>query len=341
MVSAARSAFGTAPDGSTVEKVVIAGGGLTAAVMSWGAALTDLRLAGHGSPLILGFGAFGHYLDHSPYFGAIVGRFANRIAGGRFVIDGVTHRTDRDFLGRHTLHGGARGTHRRNWTVIALDADAVSLTLADNDGEMGFPGNCQLAVTYRLGGAGVLRVEMDATTDRPTPLNLASHAYFNLDGADTILDHELRIDAEHYLPVDAELIPTGEIRTVAGTPFDFRRPRPIRHAAADGGQFVYDHNFCLSAARTGLREVARLASIRSGVAMAVATTEPGLQFYAGHAVATPVPGLTGRPYGACSGLCLEAQAWPDAPNRPEFPDAILRPGERYRQETEYRFAAAG
>lgn len=333
---AERRKFGTAPDGSDVDRVEIAGGGLAVSAMSWGAALCDLRLEGFDFPLILGFGQFEPYPDHSPFFGAIVGRCANRIADGRFEIDGEAFQTDRNDGGKHTLHGGSRGIDKRNWTIGELTDDSVTFTLDDRDGAMGFPGNCRIVATYRLTGNGVLALRLEATTDRPTPVNLANHAYFNLDGSPSVLDHQLRIDAEHYLPVDGELIPTGEAREVAGTPFDFRQSRPIRHET-EGEQFVYDHNFCLSDARTQMRPVARLTSPRTGIAMTVATTEPGLQFFAGYNTAGSVPGLPGRPYEVCAGVCLETQAWPDAPNRPDFPNVILRPGQHYVQETEYRF----
>lgn len=331
-----RKRFGTAPDGSAVDRVRIARGGLAASIMSWGAALCDLRLDGFDFPLILGLTHFEDYLSHSPYFGAVVGRYANRIAHRRCSIDGVDYRFDRDSAEKHLLHGGSRGTDKRNWTFAEVSQDSARLILTDRDGEMGFPGTCQLSATYRLVGDGVLALDLEATTDRPTPLNLAGHAYFNLEGSGTILDHELRIDAESYLPVDEELIPTGQVRHVEGTPFDFRVARPIRQKRG-GEPVIYDHNFCLSGARVAMREVAKLRAPRSGIAMTLATTEPGLQFFAGYNTALPVPGLNGGLYETCAGLCLEPQLWPDTPNRPDFPNAILRPGERCRQQTEYRF----
>ncbi len=323
-------------DGSPVEQVVISGGDLTATLLTWGAVLQDLRLAGHGPPLVLGFGEFADYPAHSPYFGATAGRYANRIAGGHFAIDDVQYQVDTNFLGKHMLHGGANGTAKRNWKIAGTRPESVTFTLVDGDGEMGFPGTCRLQVSYTLRAPATLAIEMTATTDRPTLVNLAHHSYFNLDGSADIRDHELQIDAQSYLPVDDELIPTGQIRPVAGSDFDFRASRPIR-CEVDGKQVIYDHNFCLSAGRVALRKVAQAASRKSGIAMTIATTEPGLQFYGGHYVNTPVAGLTGSSYGACAGFCVEPQVWPDSPHHPAFPQAILRPGETYRQVSEFGF----
>ncbi len=332
-----RELFGTSPEGRPVERVTLSGGGLTASVLSWGATVQDLRLDGHTPPLVLGFPTFDPYPDHSMFFGAVAGRYANRIADGRFAIDGETFQLDRNFVGKHLLHGGSHGTFCRDWTIAEVGDDHVTLTLSDRDGEMGFPGNCELTVDIALPGDGVLAFSMRAVTDRPTIVNLAHHGYFNLDGSDTVLDHEVRIDAGHYLPVDEEFIPTGEPASLDGSDLDFRQPRALRRQV-DGRQVLYDHNYCVSGVRTGIREIARVKSPKSGVAMTLSTTEPGLQFYAGEHIAYPAPGLTGRPYGQYAGMCLEPQIWPDAPNRPDYPSALLRPGETYRQETRYRFA---
>ena len=201
---------------------------------------------------------------------------------------------------------------------------------------MGFPGNCAVTCDYTLKDDGCLHIAYTMRSDAPTPANLAHHSYFNLDGGDDCRDHVLQIMADRYLTVDEELIPTGEILDVDGTMFDFRTAKPIGRDLVDGS--IYDNNYCLSDSRRGLQDVANVYSASSGVQMTVATTEPGLQFYAGHKVATPVAGLTGRPYRAYSGLCLETQNWPDAPNQDNFPDSILRPGEDLRQVSEYRFS---
>lgn len=329
--------FGETEDGAAVNRVTINGGGLTASILSWGASLQDLRLAGHDEPLVLGFSAFADYLQHSPYFGATPGRYANRIAHGRFTLDGLDHQLDRNEGGLHHLHGGREGIGKRIWRIADHGDNHVRLEIDDPDGQMGYPGNCRIACTYRLGADGILSMVHEAETDQPTLCNMAHHSYFNLDGRPDVLDHEIRIAADHYLPVDDKLIPTGEVRPVAGTPFDFRKQRAIRHDA-DGRQCIYDHNFCLSDARVEKRPVAQVSSPFSGVKMDVWTSEPGLQFYAGHKVETPVPGLDGKAYGAFAGLCLEAQIWPDSPNHNGFPSAVLRPGEKLLQETDYRFS---
>lgn len=325
--------FGHLPDGQPVHRVAIAGGGMTANIVTWGAVVQDLRLAGHAAPLVLGFDDFADYPARSPYFGAIAGRFANRIANGRFSIDGTAYQTEKNFLGKHTLHGGSAGIGRRLWTLADHGADFATLTHRAGDGEMGFPGNLDITCSYALKSPGRLVVELTATTDAPTLCNLAHHSYFNLDdgGRSNVLDHLIQIEAEAYLPVDAELIPTGAVIPVAGTELDFRTPRPIRNGEPHR---PYDHNFCLSAARGPLR---RAATVRSGVEMEVWTTEPGIQLYDGPGIASDLTGLDGIPYGPHSGFCLEAQIWPDAPSHPYFPQALLRPGEHYAQTTEYRF----
>ena len=224
------------------------------------------------------------------------------------------------------------------WDVALHGADFVTLTLHSPDGDMGFPGAIDVTCTYRLKIPGTLSIELTATTDEPTLCNLAHHSYFNLEdgGSGDVLDHRLMLAAGAYLPVDDELIPTGVVQPVDGTAFDFRQARPIRHQT-NGEQTLYDHNFCLAAHRGGLKQAVWAQAPTSGVEMEVWTTEPGVQFYAGHKVAREQEGLGGRRYGACAGFCLEPQVWPDSPNRPYFPQAVLWPGEIYRQTTEYRF----
>lgn len=333
--------FGATDDGTDVARVSIAGGGLTASIISWGAVVQDLRLDGHTPPLVLGFDEFDHYPAHSPYFGAIAGRFANRIANGRFAIDGERFETEPNFLGKHTLHGGSKGVGKRVWDFADRGTDFVMLTLRDRAGEMGFPGNLDISCTYRLLAGGRFVVELTATTDAPTPCNLAHHSYFNLDdgGISDVLDHRMMIAASAYLTVDDELIPTGAVLPIEGTAFDFTQARPIRFETK-GQQQLYDHNFCLAAERGSLRQAAWVQGPKSGLEMEVWTTEPGIQLYTGAKIGNLPPGLEEVRYAACSGFCLEAQVWPDAPNRPYFPSCILRPGETYRQVTEYRFKAA-
>jgi len=332
-------AFGETDDGEVVRRVKIEGGGLTARVLSWGAVLQDLRLEGHAPLLVLGLERFDDYPARSPHFGAIAGRCANRIANASFVLDGRQYRLDPNFLGKHQLHGGSKGFGKRVWVFVDHGRDFATLQLISQDCDMGYPSRVTARCTYRASDDGTLSLALEAETDAPTLCNLAHHSYFNLDdgGATPILDHTIEIKADAYLPLDDELIPTGEVRAVEGTDFDFRAMRPIRRDR-DGEQVVYDHNFCISKARTALRPIVRVAGARSGVRLEVRSTETGVQFYAGHKVSVPVPGLDGIAYGAWSGFCLEPQVWPDAANRPDFPSAVLRPGERYRQVTEYRVA---
>ncbi|MGV8937751.1 MAG: aldose epimerase family protein [Allorhizobium sp.] len=329
--------FGRMLGGDTVTRVLLQGGGLTARVMTWGAVIQDLRLDGYKSPLVLGFEHFDDYPLHSSYFGATPGRCANRIDGGKFTLDGTAYQLECNEKGLNHLHGGSDGIAKRNWRIVDLSKDSVVLEIVDPDGRAGYPGNCTITATYHLKDDGVLSVSYDTTADQPTPANICQHSYFNLDGRDDALDHDLMIAADHYLPVDELLIPTGEVRAVAGTAFDFREMAPMRHAE-NGVQTLYDHNFCLGQARGPKRSVALARSINSGIVMEVRTTEPGVQFYSGSKLNVPVPGLQGRKYGAFAGFCLETQSWPDAVNHQNFPNAVLRPGERLIQETDYVFS---
>ncbi len=328
-------AFGTMPDGSIVYAVPLRVGGIATEIITYGASIRDLRLAGADHPLVLGFADFGAYLVNRGFFGAVAGRYANRIAGGRFTLDGRAVQLTRNEDGVTHLHGGTIGFAYRNWTLEGHDDTSVALSIVAEDGEEGFPGRAVVRIVYRVEEPATLAMTVTATTDAPTLVNIAQHSYFNLDGRGDILDHRLRIAADSYLPVDALRVPTGAVAPVAGTPFDFRIARPVRFPA-EGGLFGYDHNFCVGTARAAApKPVARLEGGRSGVAMEIVTTEPGLQFYDGARTVTVGPGLNGETYGGYSGLCLEPQVWPDAPNHPGFPSAVLRPGETYRQETRF------
>ena len=299
-----------------------------------GVAKASLELV-NSAPLVLGYPNIQDYLAHSPHFGAVPGRYANRIAGGKFSIEGGRYQADQNEHGANTLHGGKKGYSKRLWTFADQGADFVTLTLHSPDGEMGFPGDLDATCTYRVKAGGVLSIELSAIADRPTLCNLTNHSYFNLDngGAGDILGHRLMINASAYLPVDDQAIPTGVVQPVDGTPFDLRLASEIGVSGVP-----YDHNFCLSAASVPLRRVCWAQGNSSGVEMETWTTETGVQFYMGHKIKPNGPaGLTGRPYGASSGFCLETQVWPDSPNRPYFPQAVLRPGETYVHHTEYRF----
>ncbi len=322
--------FGQA-DGLEVSEVSLQGaGGLTASILTWGAVIRDLRLPVAGQPqsLVLGFDTLDDYLHHSPYFGALVGRYANRIANGRFTLDGQDHQLDRNEGGTTTLHGGAGGFGRRVWNLLELSDSEVLLGLSSAEGDQGFPGWVEARCRYALGPDNSLTVALEAWGNRPTPVNLTQHSYFNLDASADLRHHRLQVMAEAYTPVDALNIPTGEIAPVEDTPFDFRKPRPL-------GDTPVDHNFVLSG--SGMRPAAMLVSDLSGVTLRVETTKPGLQVYGGHKIDVPVPGLHGHRYGANAGLCLETQFFPDSPNQPAFPDTILRPSQVYRHTTTFRF----
>ncbi|MEN9894516.1 MAG: aldose-epimerase [Pseudomonadota bacterium] len=332
-----RDLFGTSPKGETVERVTISGGGLTAHVMTWGAVITDLRLEGHEPPLMLGFETYDDYPKYSSYFGATPGRCANRIGGGKFSIDGKDYQLELNEKGISHLHGGSDGIAKRNWTIVDLKADKVVLQIVDPDGRAGYPGTCTVTCTYHLKDKGCLSVVYESTTDQPTLANICQHAYFKLDDQADTLDHDIMIAAYAYLPTDEKQVPTGEIRPVDGTPFDLRTLKPMRQMIG-GEQVLYDHNFCLSPERVAKRPVAKAVSPHSGVSLDVFTTEPGVQFYAAFKLNVPVAGLDGQKYGPFAGFCLETQVWPDAVNHANFPNAILRPGEVLRQETDYVFA---
>lgn len=328
--------FGLTDEGSAVERITLRGGGLTMSLLSWGCVVQDLRLEGHEPPLVLGFDKFEYYREHSRFFGATAGRFANRIANGRFVLDGTEVQCDRNFLGKHTLHGGSNSLGKRNWRFGYVTSNKAVLEITDPDGEMGFPGTCEIKATFSLRDEGCLHIRYETVCDAPTVINLAHHSYFNLAGDGDILDHELQIEADQFLRVDEEAIPTGGPSPVNGTVYDFRKMRPIG-LIDDGAHICYDHNFCVANVRRPITKIARARSISSGIEMAVFSTEPGVQFYDAAKLQIPVPGLTGRPYGPRAGFCLEPQIWPDSPNHANYPQAVLRPGEQYLQETEYCF----
>ncbi len=331
--------FSHMPDGEPVGAVEIAGGGLKARILSYGSLLHDLRLKGHDAPLVLGYGDLKDHFPPSPYLGANCGRSINRIRNGALTIDGKSYQLDRNYLEKHNLHGGVNGISARNWKFVAVSKDEAVLEVRCPDGNMGFPGNLDVRATYRLTGKGVLSVTLEAVADAPTVCNLSHHSYFNLQdgGRASILDHELQINAAAYLPVDGELIPDGRVLPVAGTEFDFRQMRPIRHVAA-GKQTAYDLNYCVGAARGPLRHVASARSEASGVSMQCWSGEPGVQLYAGGGMARPALSQEGFAYEAFAGFCLEAQVWPGFAEYAYFPQAILHPGETSIQVTEYRFS---
>lgn len=341
--------FGQAPDGTPVEIFTIKNAnGIELRAMTYGGIITSLETpdrAGAMGDIVLGFDSIDGYLKDHPFFGAIIGRYGNRIARGRFTIDGQEHKLATN-NGPNHLHGGVRGFDKRVWLAEILpDNTGIAFTRTSPDGEEGYPGSLVVQVTYRLTDRNELIVDYLARTDKPTHVNLTQHSYFNLAGSGDILGHELRIDADRYTPVDASLIPTGELAPVEGTPFDFRTPTAIgaRIDAADpqikNGQ-GYDHNWVLNGTAGQMRTVARVLEPKSGRTLEVATTEPGMQFYAGNFLDGTLIGKGGQAYARRSGFCLETQHYPDTPNQPNFPPTLLKPGEEYRTTTVFRFGVS-
>ena len=297
------------------------------AVLTWGAILQDVRLAGVGHSLTLGSEDLGAYLDPMAYFGAIVGPVANRVSGAGFALDGQRFALEAN-EGPNTLHSERTGTHAQVWSVAEHSGASLTLALDLPDRLGGFPGNRQIEARYDLEGA-TLRLSLRATSDAPTVMNLANHSYWNLDGSEDTSEHLLQIETDQWLALDEANLPTGEVEDVAGTRFDLREGRVLEDA--------FDHNFCLSVQQQALRPVAWLTGA-AGVGFEMATTEPGLQVYTADGLSTGVfAGHRGTPYGSRAGVALEAQGWPDAPNRPAFPSVRLEPGQTYAQTTEWRF----
>lgn len=350
-----RRPYGTTAAGEAVEEIVLTNpAGMEARVITYGGTLTALRVPdrdGRLGNVALGRADLAAYEAPHPYLGAIVGRCANRIARGRFTLDGVAYELATNDGPNH-LHGGRRGFDRRVWRADVVrpeeasveGAVGVRLQRTSPDGEEGYPGTLEVAVTYTLTPANELRLDYEAVTDAPTLVNPSHHAYWNLagEGAGTIDGHLLEIDAERFTPVDEGQIPTGELAPVAGTPFDFREPRPIGPALrADHPQLRIgrgiDHNFVLRRTHGALARAARVLEPTTGRALEVWTTEPGLQVYTGNFLDGSLAGSSGGLYRQGDGLALETQGFPDAPNRPEFPSVVLRPGERYASTTVLRF----
>jgi aldose 1-epimerase len=346
-----RAPFGVMSDGAAVERITLRGAaGFEAAIIPFGATLQALKVpdrSGQCDDIVLGHDDLDGYLAARRYFGATIGRYANRIAGASFQLDGTKVVLDAND-GANMLHGGLSGFDRKLWRIDDISAQpepSVTLACVSADEEGGFPGRLDVRVIYRLSGPTELAITLEATTDRPTVVNLTNHSFFNLDGAHSgsdILGHRLSIAAERYLAIDADSIPLHEPpRPVEGTPFDFRKSETIgARIRSDHEQLRrgrgYDHNFCL-APECGLHLAARLQSPRSGRVMELSTDQPGLQFYSGNFLDGTAAGKGGKLYRQSDALCLEPQAWPDTPNRADFPSARLEPGQRYRHEIVYRF----
>jgi len=283
----------------------------------------------------IGYGTAEQYITNPFYFGSIVGRYANRILGAAFSIGDKRYQLDRNYLGKHHLHGGRNGSSHRNWTLEDHSEDEVVFADRLPSGHMGYPGNLTVRAIYRVSAAKCLELEIEAITDAPTPCNFAAHNYFNLDGSETVANHHLQVLAETYLHVNAEGIPLGGPIPVAGTGFDYIGSRPLCRGAVVAD---LDHNFCFGSKSESPRHMATLSSPQSGISMRLSSNEPGLQVYAGSGIALETNrGLNGAAYGPNAGLALEPQFWPDTPNRSEFPNAILEPGQVYLQLSRFEF----
>jgi aldose 1-epimerase len=350
---AAREIFGHLPDGAPVEKVTLRGaGGFEVAIITFGAAIQALHVPdreGRRADIVLGHDELASYAAERRFFGATIGRYANRIAGGRFELDRRRIQLPLND-GPNSLHGGPDGFDHRLWRIEAVDdgpTPSVTLSYVSPDGEGGFPGALSARITYALKSGAAFSIAYEAVTDSPTIVNLTHHGFFNLAGVEggrDVLDHRLVIEADAFLSTDADAIPVGGPEPVAGTPFDFTHPRLIGERIRDAHEQLrlrrgYDHNFCLRGGRAATpRPAVRVEHPASGRVMAVMTDQPGVQFYSGNFLDGSVAGKGGRLYRQYDAFCLEPQIWPDAPNRPDFPSARLNPNETYRHVSVFQFS---
>jgi aldose 1-epimerase len=340
------SAYGRTETGVEVHQVSLGGPALRVRILTFGAVIERLEApdhAGQWANLVLGLDSLEGYVQRSPHFGAVPGRFANRIAGGRFTLDGVEYHLACN-NGPNALHGGPTGFGKRIWAIEDSSDRHVTLGYTSADGEEGYPGTLHAKVTYSLDGPE-LRLDYWAQTDRPTVLNLTNHSYFNLggEGGGSVLGHVLQVEADAFLPVDATSIPTGEIRSVVGTPFDFRAPVPVGSRIRQADEQLqhgigYDHTWVLRPG-PGVRPAVRLNHPPSGRMLEVLTTEPGVQVYSGNQLTGSLTGPSGRSYRQGDAICFETQHFPDSPNQPAFPSTTLRPGETFNSTTIFRLTA--
>ena len=341
--------FGKLPDGTAVQIYRFKNkNGLEARITNYGGIVQSLDAPdrkGKLADVVLGFDSLSGYLQKSnPYLGALIGRYANRIGNARFTLNGLEYHLEKN-NGANSLHGGARGFDKRVWTARKTSDAGLELNYLSKDGEEGYPGNLAVTVVYHLTDANELRVDYTATTDKDTVLNLTNHSYFNLRGAGSgdILGHIVTINADRFTPVESGLIPTGELKSVAGTPFDFRKPTAIgARIGQDDEQLQrgkgYDHNWVLNRGDAGLALAVRVKEPESGRVLEVLTTEPGVQFYTANNLDGSIKGKGGKVYGLRSALALETQHFPDSPNKPGFPSTVLKPGERFQSTTIYRLS---
>ena len=344
-----KTAFGKTPDGQIIDLYTLTNkNGMQGAITNFGGIVVRIKVAdrrGKTEDVVLGYDSLDGYVSDKAYFGAIVGRYGNRIAQGKFTLDGATYTLARN-NGENSLHGGTKGFNKAVWEareVATKDGPSVELTYTSKDGEEGYPGNLAVKVVYTLTDRNELKIDYSATTDKKTVLNLTNHSYFNLNPAGTdILQHTLMIEADRFTPVDAGLIPTGELRSVAGTPFDFLKPTAIgARIEQDDEQLKlgkgYDHNFVLKG--KGVELAARVVEPTTGRVLEVLTDQPGVQFYSGNFLDGSAGGKGGKVYPRRSAFCLETQHFPDSPNHPKFPTTELKPGEKYHSTTIYKFSA--
>jgi len=342
--------FGKLPNGETAQLFILKNrNGVETAITNYGGIIVTLKTydaKGLLADVALGFETLAGYLRPHPYFGAIIGRYGNRIGKARFTLDGVTYTLAKND-GENSLHGGVEGFDKKLWkarTESGPDSQTLVLSRTSPDGEEGYPGTLRTEVRYTLSDDDSFRIDYLATTDKKTVVNLTNHTYFNLKGQGNgdILDHEIRINASRFTPVDEGLIPTGELRPVEGTPVDFRKPARIgARIDADDEQIRrgrgYDHNFVLDREGEGLSFAARVIEPSTGRGLEVWTTEPGMQFYTGNFLDGSIIGKGGKAYPRRSGFCLETQHFPDSPNQPAFPSTVLEPGREYRSSTVWKF----
>lgn len=340
------TSYGCTDTGAEVHRISLGDATLRVSILTFGGAVERIEMpdrAGHSANVVLGLDSLDGYQHRSPHFGALPGRFANRIAGGRFVLDGVEHCLACND-GPNALHGGPDGFGKRVWSIEDDGDRHVTLGLLSPDGDGGYPGTLHVRVTYTVDGPE-MRIDYRAWTDRPTVLNLTNHSYFNLagEGSGSVLGHRLQVEADAFLPVTASSIPTGELRPVAGTPFDFRAPTPIGQRIREADPQIlygrgYDHTWVLRPG-TGLRQAVRLHEPVSGRTLDVLTTQPGVQVYTGNQLTGSLSGPSGRSYRQGDAVCFETQHFPDSPNQPAFPSTVLRPGEEFVSATVFRFTA--
>jgi len=342
--------YGTTANGLPIDEYTLTNAhGMVVKIITYGGIITAAHVPdrdGNFANVILGFNNLADYETKSPYFSAITGRYANRIANARFTLNGVEYKIPAN-NGINSLHGGLRGFDKQVWTAREIPGDEIGLELSylSKDGEEGYPGNLDVKVTYRLTNNNELRIDYRATTDKTTVVNLTNHAYFNLKGEGTgsIYDHIVTLNADRYTPVDANLIPTGELAPVNGTPFDFRQPKAILNDIRSGHPQIvrgrgYDHNFVLNLTdRTQPGLAAHVSEPVSGRTLEVLTTEPGIQLYTGNFIDATLVGASGSVYRQGDGFCLETQHFPDSPNQPSFPSTTLQPGAVYQTTTIFKF----